>query len=49
MAESMLVHEIYLNIQGESTFAGLPRVFVRLNDCDPLCSDCDTAYAFKGG
>ena len=49
MAESMLVHEIYLSIQGESTFAGLPHVFVRLNGCAPRCSDCDTAYAFKGG
>ena len=49
MAESMLVHEIYLSIQGESTFAGLPRVFVRLNGCDTRCSDCATAYAFKGG
>ena len=49
MAESLLVHEIYLSIQGESTFAGLPCAFVRLTGCDLRCSYCDTAYAFKGG
>ncbi|MFQ3168088.1 MAG: 7-carboxy-7-deazaguanine synthase [Limisphaerales bacterium] len=49
MADSLLVHEIYLSIQGESTFAGLPCVFVRLTGCDLRCSYCDTAYAFTGG
>ena len=49
MADSLLVHEIYLSIQGESTFAGLPCAFVRLTGCDLRCSYCDTAYAFKGG
>ena len=48
MAESLLVHEIYLSIQGESTFAGLPCAFVSLTDYDLHCSYCDTAYAFKG-
>ena len=45
----MRVHEIYLSLQGESTFAGLPCVFVRLTGCDLRCSYCDTAYAFTGG
>ena len=49
MADSLLVHEIYLSIQGESTFAGLPCIFVRLTGCDLRCSYCDTAYAFTGG
>ena len=49
MADSLLVHEIYLSIQGESTFAGLPCAFVRLTGCDLRCSYCDTAYAFAGG
>ena len=49
MSDSLLVHEIYLSIQGESTFAGLPCAFVRLTGCDLRCSYCDTAYAFSGG
>ncbi len=49
MADSLLVHEIYLSIQGESTFAGLPCAFIRLTGCDLRCSYCDTAYAFTGG
>ena len=49
MVDSLLVHEIYLSIQGESTFAGLPCAFVRLTGCDLRCSYCDTAYAFTGG
>ncbi len=43
------VNEIYLSLQGESTFAGLPCVFVRLTACDLRCSYCDTAYAFTEG
>jgi 7-carboxy-7-deazaguanine synthase len=49
MSNTLLVHEIYLSVQGESTFAGLPCIFVRLTGCDLRCSYCDTAYAFKGG
>lgn len=49
MSGKLLVHEIYLSIQGESTFAGLPCIFIRLTGCDLRCSYCDTAYAFKGG
>jgi 7-carboxy-7-deazaguanine synthase len=49
VSPTLLVHEIYLSLQGESTFAGLPCVFVRLTGCDLRCSYCDTAYAFRGG
>jgi 7-carboxy-7-deazaguanine synthase len=47
--DSLVINEIYLSLQGESTFAGLPCVFVRLTACDLRCSYCDTAYAFKEG
>ena len=46
---TLRVSEIYLSLQGESTFAGRPCVFVRLTGCDLRCSYCDTAYAFTGG
>jgi 7-carboxy-7-deazaguanine synthase len=49
MADTLLVNEIYLSLQGESTFAGLPCIFIRLTACDLRCSYCDTAYAFKEG
>jgi len=49
MSETLVVNEIYLSLQGESTFAGLPCVFVRLTACDLRCSYCDTAYAFTSG
>jgi 7-carboxy-7-deazaguanine synthase len=45
----MVVTEIFKSIQGESTFAGLPCVFVRLTGCNLRCHWCDTAYAFHGG
>lgn len=45
----LTVHEIYLSVQGESTYVGLPCVFVRLTACDLRCVWCDTAYAFSGG
>lgn len=45
----MLVTEIFKSIQGESTFAGLPCVFIRLTGCNLRCHWCDTAYAFQGG
>ena len=45
----MVVNEIYLSLQGESTWAGLPCVFVRLTACNLRCSYCDTAYAFTEG
>lgn len=43
------VTEIFHSIQGESTFAGEPCVFVRLTGCPLRCIWCDTAYAFYGG
>lgn len=49
MSESLVVNEIYLSLQGESTFAGLPCVFIRLTGCNLRCSYCDTAYAFTEG
>jgi len=49
MSERLVINEIYLSLQGESTFAGLPCVFVRLTACNLRCSYCDTAYAFAEG
>lgn len=49
MSASLVVNEIYLSLQGESTFAGLPCVFIRLTGCNLRCSYCDTAYAFTEG
>jgi 7-carboxy-7-deazaguanine synthase len=49
MSDTLVVNEIYLSLQGESTFAGLPCVFVRLTACNLRCSYCDTAYAFSEG
>jgi 7-carboxy-7-deazaguanine synthase len=43
------ITEIFLSLQGESTFVGLPTVFVRLTGCPLRCGYCDTAYAFTGG
>jgi 7-carboxy-7-deazaguanine synthase len=45
----LTVNEIFYSIQGESTRAGRPCVFVRLTACDLRCSWCDTAYAFYEG
>src|SRR5437588_10091905 len=45
----LLIHEIYRSIQGESTVAGLPCVFVRLSVCDSRCVWCDTPHAFTQG
>ena len=45
----LTVYEIYASIQGESTYAGRPCVFVRLAACDLRCVWCDTPYAFTGG
>src|SRR5712692_7274134 len=48
-AGQLLIHEIYRSVQGESTFAGLPCVFVRLAVCDARCVWCDTPHAFNQG
>ena len=49
MSFVLQVNEIFHSIQGESTFAGLPCVFVRLTGCNLRCVWCDTAYAFYEG
>ena len=46
---TLLVNEIFFSIQGESTWAGRPCVFVRLTGCHLRCSYCDTEYAFYEG
>jgi 7-carboxy-7-deazaguanine synthase len=45
----LTINEIFHSIQGESTYAGRPCVFVRLTACDLRCSWCDTPYAFYEG
>jgi 7-carboxy-7-deazaguanine synthase len=45
----MRVCELFTSIQGESTYAGLPCVFVRLTGCNLRCSYCDTRYSYEGG
>jgi len=48
-AGSLQIAEIFASIQGESTWAGMPCVFVRLAGCGVGCAYCDTAYAQSGG
>ena len=45
----LIVHEVYASIQGESSYAGRPCVFVRLTGCNLRCTYCDTEYAFSSG
>ena len=51
MAEpgQLRVTEIFYSLQGESSYTGMPTVFVRLTGCPLRCGYCDTAYAFTGG
>ncbi len=49
MKTLLKVNEIFYSIQGESSFAGLPCVFIRLAGCNLRCSYCDTEYAFYEG
>ncbi len=49
MPQTLQISEIYHSIQGESTRAGMPCVFVRLTGCHLRCGYCDTEYAFHGG
>ncbi len=46
---SLKVNEIFFSLQGESSFAGLPCVFVRLTGCNLRCAWCDTRYAYDEG
>jgi len=48
-ASHLRISEIFHSLQGETSRAGLPTVFVRLTGCPLRCSYCDTAYAFSGG
>lgn len=45
----IIVNEIFYSIQGESTFAGLPCIFIRLTGCNLRCRYCDTRYAYEEG
>ena len=45
----MQITEIYKSIQGESSYAGLPCIFVRLTGCNLRCDWCDSEYTFTGG
>ncbi len=47
--DNLLIHEIYASMQGESTFAGYPCVFIRTTTCHLRCHYCDTANAFMAG
>jgi 7-carboxy-7-deazaguanine synthase len=46
---TLVIHEIYRSIQGETSFAGLPCTLVRLSGCNLRCRWCDTPQAFHGG
>jgi len=47
--QRMQIIEIYRSIQGESSFAGVPCIFVRLAACNLRCTWCDSEYTFTGG
>ena len=47
--DSLVIHEIYRSIQGETSFAGKPCTLVRLSGCNLRCRWCDTPQAFQGG
>ena len=49
MAETLVINEIFYSVQGESSYAGLPCVFVRLTACNLRCNWCDTTYSFHEG
>lgn len=45
----MKINEIFESIQGETSYAGLPCIFIRVTGCNLRCSYCDTAYAYEDG
>ena len=47
--QSLVIHEIYRSVQGETSFAGKPCTLVRLSGCNLRCRWCDTPQAFTGG
>lgn len=49
MEKHLNVSEVFYSLQGESSYAGYPCVFVRLSECNLRCSYCDTQYAFGDG
>lgn len=49
LAQTLRITEVFHSLQGETSRAGLPTVFVRLTGCPLRCGYCDTAYAFHGG
>ena len=49
MADTLVINEIFYSIQGESSYAGWPCVFIRLTGCNLRCTWCDTTYSFHDG
>ena len=49
MGKTLVINEIFYSLQGESSFTGLPTIFIRLTGCPLRCRYCDTKYAFHEG
>ena len=49
MEKTLVINEIFFSLQGESSFSGLPTIFIRLTGCPLRCQYCDTEYAFHEG
>jgi len=47
--QKIKINEIFFSIQGESSYAGLPFIFIRLSGCNLRCDYCDTKYAYQDG
>ena len=46
---NLKINEIYFSVQGESSYSGLPCIFIRLNYCNLRCTYCDSEYSFYDG